>query len=212
MTNEKILDENEEETSEQNVEQTNPKKIFIEDPEIKENKPIPNIFETNIYINQELQSQYQKNDNKATKLNTLDELELMTKKAIPNYNFDTFGSKDFKKSMKSIEESSNIQKNKDNMSDSEENEPLFVDEDCKLFSSEITQLYRNQITRDKKQEENRRKLPIYLKETEIIDSINNNFITIICGETGSGHKFFPKFINILNNYSREEHASATISL
>lgn len=148
---------------------------------------MPNIFETNLYINEELPLQNEKKDNKSAKLNTLDELELMTKKAIPNYNFDTFGSKDFKKSMKSIDDASNMQKNKENMSDSDENEPLFVDEECQLFSSEISQLYRNQITREKNQEENRRKLPIYLKESEIIDSINNNFITIICGETGSGY-------------------------
>ena len=29
-------------------------------------------------------------------------------------------------------------------------------------------------------------LPIYEKESEVVESINNNLVTIICGETGSG--------------------------
>lgn len=32
----------------------------------------------------------------------------------------------------------------------------------------------------------RKELPVYMQETEILDSIENNLVTIICGETGSG--------------------------
>jgi len=32
----------------------------------------------------------------------------------------------------------------------------------------------------------RANLPIYFRETDILEAINSNLITIICGETGSG--------------------------
>lgn len=119
-----------------------------------------------------------------------DELEIITKKMIPDYNFDTFGNKDFKKSVMNSNEKSDLINNTKTTEydfDSDENDPLHIDNECKFFSSEINQSNRNYVERSKEQQEQRRKLPIYLKESEIIDSINNNFVTIICGETGSGN-------------------------
>ena len=118
------------------------------------------------------------------------DLENMTKHLIPDYNFDTFGTKFFKISKKNSEENArfDIKTNNYTFEEDSDNETKETtnDEQCQRFSLEITHETRNLLIRTKDQEENRRKLPIYLKETEIIDSINNNFITIICGETGSG--------------------------
>lgn len=166
------------------------KKQLCSEPLMKpeENKPKINIFETNLCINHDpitstLDDATPKNKN----VNTTVELENMTKKMIPDYNFDTFGTKDFKKQAQNYTESnkSKIFQEKYDQ-DSSENEEMAVDDQCRTFSLEISHETRNPLTKTPEQELNRRKLPIYMKESEIIDSINNNFITIICGETGSG--------------------------
>lgn len=43
-----------------------------------------------------------------------------------------------------------------------------------------------QVQRDPKIEEERSKLPVYLEEQEIMEKINENLVTVLCGETGSG--------------------------
>lgn len=141
-----------------------------------------NIFEIPFYINTETLIKMETKSEKKNNLHTTIELENLTKKLIPDYNFDTFDTKGFKKINEDLEKNDNEEDR-----DSHENETI-NDERCKKFSLEITHNSRNIIMRTKEQEENRRNLPIYLKETEIMDSINNNFVTIICGETGSGLK------------------------
>lgn len=152
----------------------------------EETKPKINIFETNIDSISTRPPEESKLPQKIA--NTDIELENMTKKLIPDYNFDTFGSKELKKETEKSPKNTNsrVFKSENPDPDSSENEEMVKDEQCRAFSLEITHTARNLLTRTAEQEQNRRKLPIYMKETEIIDFINNNFITIICGETGSG--------------------------
>jgi len=156
-----------------------------------------NIFETNLYENPNVSIPEEKAQSKKNALKESIELENRTKQLIPDYNFDTFGTKEFKNAQKNIDETkgkNNTDLNDD--SDSNENEEKIIDVQCRSFSLEITHETRNFVRREKDQEENRRKLPIYLKESEIIDSINNNFITIVCGETGSGLSMIIFSINL----------------
>ena len=54
------------------------------------------------------------------------------------------------------------------------------------FIQQMNQNYRQDINRTQQSLEQRQELPIYKKESEIVDCITNNLITLICGETGSG--------------------------
>jgi HrpA-like RNA helicase len=44
----------------------------------------------------------------------------------------------------------------------------------------------NTIERTEEMEETRKELPIAMHENDILESIENNLVTVICGETGSG--------------------------
>jgi HrpA-like RNA helicase len=49
----------------------------------------------------------------------------------------------------------------------------------------------------------REKLPIFMRESDVLDSVNNNLITIVCGETGSGKSTqLPQFL-LENSYSNK---------
>jgi HrpA-like RNA helicase len=48
------------------------------------------------------------------------------------------------------------------------------------------QKYKKNYKRDKKISEDRLNLPIMSKEIDLIDSIRNSLVTIVCGTTGSG--------------------------
>jgi ATP-dependent RNA helicase DHX37/DHR1 len=51
------------------------------------------------------------------------------------------------------------------------------------------------LERSEEIEQSRSKLPIYFKESEIIEHVNYNLITLICGATGSGKSTqLPQFL------------------
>ncbi|XP_015783986.1 probable ATP-dependent RNA helicase DHX37 [Tetranychus urticae] len=62
-----------------------------------------------------------------------------------------------------------------------------VDKDVSNISKEVTMKPRFvSVNRDPEIQKSREGLPIYSKECEIMETINDNDVTILCGETGSG--------------------------
>lgn len=53
----------------------------------------------------------------------------------------------------------------------------------------------NEINRTEEMEEMRKELPVFMHEREILESVENNLVTIVCGETGSGKSTqIPQFL------------------
>ena len=143
------------------------KKINIEEK-------IVNIFEQNYSIDEE---NLNKNSENLTIKNEFSlDIETQAKKIIPDLKFDSFELK------------KKIRKNKINQDDvdSVENFHIIEDKELTVLLKEINGNFAFNIKRSKEQIEKRKELPIYMKESEILDAINSNLVTIVCGETGSG--------------------------
>lgn len=92
----------------------------------------------------------------------------------------------------------------------ENNEPLVMSEDEDQPNCAKTLSHPNlrvpegnkAIKRKKEIEEVREKLPIYMKEQEIVETVNGHLVTLICGETGSGKSTqLPQFL-VEKNYEK----------
>ena len=78
------------------------------------------------------------------------------------------------------------------------------DKDIRIFLDEMNAKFNQPVERPQEITEQREKLPIFMRESDIIDAINNNLITIVSGETGSGKSTqVPQFL-YERGYSNKE--------
>ncbi len=173
---EDYLDEviSDEESDEDEIEEEEEKKE-------EEEKPV-NIFQMKVYEN----TKKVKTEEKSTKPDkrTLDQIEqeanskIMKEEREANLTVNPF--KDFKKLVEVVDDGKDEQ-NKDG-----ENFIDIFDEELRQFNEVISSKYNQVIERSEESQKSREKLPIFLREADIMEAINNNLITIISGETGSG--------------------------
>ena len=146
----------------------------------EEEKPI-NIFQMKSYENTKKVKTEEKPE---VGRRTLEEIEQeATEKMIreelqPNLSVNPF------KELKKIpqEESKDAEKEEKGV----ENFVEVYDEDLRKFMQGSSAKYNQIIDRNEENRISREKLPIFMRESDIIEAINNNLITIISGETGSG--------------------------
>ena len=153
-----------------------------EDEELESHQKI-NIFEVTNYQNKKIKLQ---SDQPQKQISTVDADLEKTQKIISDEIKPDFGLNPFKDKIRIIERDEDIELQEKLEQLKEDNNIEIRDEELDLFIGEMNSKYNYSIERIEKIEEERKKLPIFMRESDIIEAINNNLITIICGETGSG--------------------------
>jgi len=169
-----ISDESESESESEEENEMN------EEKKEEEDKPV-NIFQMKVYEN----TKKVKTEELSTKRKTLDEIEEETNRKIfkeereANLTVNPF--KDYKKKI-----NEEVDDGKDGDPKGPENFHDIFDEELRQFNQGISSKFNQEINRSEENRKTREKLPIFLREADIMEAINNNLITIISGETGSG--------------------------
>jgi len=162
-------------------EESDEEEIEEEEKKEEEEKPV-NIFQMKVYEN----TKKVKTEEKSTKPNkkTLDQMEqeanekILREEREANLTVNPF--KDYKKIVEVVDDG------KDEENKGGENFIDIFDEELRQFNEAISSKYNQVIERSEEHQKSREKLPIFLREADIMEAINNNLITIISGETGSG--------------------------
>ena len=153
------------------------------DDEESESHQRINIFEVTNYQNKKIKLQ---SDLPQKQISIVDADLEKTQKIISDEIKPDFGLNPFKDKVKIIERDEDIELQEKLEQLKEDNNIEIRDEELDPFIGEMNSKYNYSIERIEKIEEERKKLPIFMRESDIIEAINNNLITIICGETGSG--------------------------
>lgn len=149
--------------------------------EEEENKPV-NIFAMKSYENTKKVKieDMQKKPKKTDEEEDMEHIEKIIKEELQaNVTVNPF--KDFKR------------KPKDDDDDKPDEEEKRIENFVEIFDPELRKLvegtsakYNQLIERSEEITKTREKLPVFMRESDIIEAVNNNLITIISGETGSG--------------------------
>ncbi|EAS00609.2 DEAD/DEAH-box helicase (macronuclear) [Tetrahymena thermophila SB210] len=196
----KLSEEEEVEDFEPDVEKK--QKVEEDDAQNKQKQaqqPSVNIFAQAEYINpnkdeeeeERLQKEYEQKLQKQREIaNSQIQLENQVKKLIPDLNFDTFdGAKTSKRVLEDLSTTDEMRKEKQRLEEEYYKEPEYDDFIEDELLKPILQGQKkvfNTINRSDEQDKARKKLPIFMREADILDAVENNLITILCGETGSG--------------------------
>ncbi|KAM3140264.1 hypothetical protein pb186bvf_007620 [Paramecium bursaria] len=145
-----------------------------------------NIFQTELYENENAVEQKRENFNSVSKMSESERLEIETKKFMPELNLNTFNGKKEQIQHKFYEQHYDL--SKDDIYD------LVQLTEDQLFKDNL-QYNHKQLQRDEIIQKQRQQLPILKQENEIIDTIRGNLITLISGETGCGKSTqIPQFL------------------
>jgi len=171
MDEKSVQDEvlNDNEKKEDNIEEEKEDKV-------EEEKPV-NIFQMKFYENKKVKTEEKKEEKKKTEEDIEWELreQVIQEEMTLNLSINPF------KPLKPY-----IEEDPDEEDKEVEGSIETQDQDLKVFVQEMSAKHNQPIDRTEEETKQREKLPIFLREHDIIEAVNQNLITIISGETGSG--------------------------